>query len=509
MGCLAQIIGALSIMTSELTTPMGQILGVQKPNHLEFLGIRYAKPPVGDLRFSEPELIESWDGIYDATKYAAIAPQIWADDPPINMEESEDCLFLNIYTPDVDDKKRPVLFYIHGGAFAIGSGSRGRLYGGHLCERGDVVVVTIQYRLGPLGFLYMDGVPANLGLKDQICALKWVKQNIASFGGDSNNVTIFGQSAGSIAVSYLLTMPDAKGLFHKAIAQSATLPLESDSPEKAMGITKKFLSKLKIEYGSVDTLRNFEWQEIIAAQRKVGNDILSENHHAPVADGISIPTDPLQALSDGASKDIPLIIGHTTDEFPIFRTFVNPQNLIIRSLAKRLISKRLVNMGIKKDELKRVLQIYKEESANSNIPNIEYDKLATDLGFRLPSLLVADAHSKGDARTFFYEFAYKAPNIGVAMHVLDLFFVFGTLDTSDVTDAMRPSQSEGEKSLSALMMDAWVNFARTGNPNHQNLPVWEEYDSESRSMMVLDIESKLVSNNLDDKIALWKSLSLL
>ena len=509
MGCLAQITGALSIMKSELTTPMGQILGVQKSNHLEFLGIRYAKPPVGELRFSEPELVERWEGIYDATKYAAIAPQIWADDPPINMEESEDCLFLNIYTPNADDKKRPVLFYSHGGAFAIGSGSRGRLYGGHLCERGDVVVVTIQYRLGPLGFLYMDGVPANLGLKDQICALKWVKQNIALFGGDPNNITIFGQSAGSIAVSYLLTMPDAKGLFHKAIAQSATLPLESDSPEKAMRITKKFLSKLKIKIGDVDALRNLTWQEIIAAQRKVGKDILSENHHAPVADGVSIPTNPLRALREGASKDIPLIIGHTTDEFPIFRSFVNPQNFIIRSLAKRLISKRLVNMGIKKDELKRVLQIYKEKSANPNIPNIEYDELATDLGFRLPSLLVADAHSNGEAGTFFYEFAYKAPNIGVAMHVLDLFFVFGTLDTSDVTDGMRPSQSEGEKSLSTSMMDAWVNFARTGNPNHPNLPEWREYNKASRAIMILDVEPQLKSNHLEDRIELWKSLSLL
>ncbi len=493
----------------EIMTNLGPMKGLRKGNHLEFLGIRYAQAPVDLLRYQNPVLVDKWDGVYNATQYGPISPQVWEDDPPINMEESEDCLFLNIYTPNADDKKRPVLFYIHGGAFGIGSGSRGRLYGGHLVDRGDVVVVTIQYRLGPLGFLYMDGVPANLGLRDQICALRWVKENIASFGGDPNNITIFGQSAGSISVSYLLTMPEAKGLFHRAIAQSATLPIEPASPEKATQLSKKFLSKLSIDYGNIAALRNVTWQEIIAAQRKIGKDILSENHHAPVADGTSIPTDPLQALRDGASNSIPLIIGHTTDEFPIFRKFVNPQNIIVRTLAKRIISKRLVNMGIKKDELKRVLNIYKEKFANSNVPNIEFDELATDLGFRLPSLLVADAHSQGDAGTFFYEFAYKAPNLGVAVHVLDLFFVFGTLDTSDVTDAMRPSQSEKERSLSTSMMDAWVNFARTGNPNHQNLPEWKEYDSNTRAIMIFDVKSELMIRHLDDKIDLWKTLSLL
>ena len=243
-------------MEALVTTSLGKVRGITKANHKQFLGIRYAEPPIGNLRFAEPQPVEAWDGIYDATKYASIAPQVWEDDPPIELEESEDCLFLNVYTPETDDKQRPVMFFIHGGAYGIGSGSRPRLFGGHLAERGDVVVVTIQYRLGPLGWLYMDGIPPNLGLKDQICALRWVKDNIAAFGGDPGNITIFGQSAGSLSVSYLLIMPEAEGLFQKAIAQSATYQLEPWTPDKATKLTQMLFSKLQLDYGDIESQDN-------------------------------------------------------------------------------------------------------------------------------------------------------------------------------------------------------------------------------------------------------------
>lgn len=496
-------------METLVTTPLGSIRGIPKENHKQFLGIRYAKPPTGSLRLAEPQHVEAWDDVYDATKYGPMAPQVWEDDPPIELEESEDCLFLNVYTPETDGSKRPVMFYIHGGAFGIGSGSRGRLYGGHLAEHGDVVVVTIQYRLGPLGFLFMEGVPTNLGLKDQICALQWVRKYIEHFGGDPDNITIFGQSAGSISVSYLLTMPAADGLFQKAIAQSATLPLKPATPENASRLTDLLLSKLKIESGDVNALRNLPWEQIIQAQRKIGKDILSENHHSPVLDGVSIPNNPLSAIRNGFASKIPLMIGHTSNEFPIFEGFLKSSNFIVRSLAKRMISKRLESLALNKKDLQNILAQYKVNLNESGGSNKEYDQLLTDLGFRLPSIIVADAHSSGSAGTYFYEFAYKAPAIGAACHVLDLFFVFNTLDTTDVSDAMRLSKSAEEKHLSESMMDAWVQFARLGNPNHANLPQWDEYDSESRSMMLLDVEPTLLSKHFEDKIALWKSLSLL
>ena len=499
----------MAIMEAEVSTELGTMKGLFKKNHIEFLGIRYAMPPVGDARYAEPIPVSSWDGIYDASKYAPMAPQVWTDDPPIELDESEDCLFLNIYTPALDNKKRPVMFYIHGGAYAIGSGSRPRLYGGHLSEHGDVVVVTIQYRLGPLGFLYMDGIPSNLGLKDQICALKWVKENIEVFGGDPGNITIFGQSAGSISVSYLLTMPDAKGLFQRAIAQSATLPLIPTIPEKAEKTTEMFLSKLKVKYGDIEKLRELSWNKIIQAQSKIGKDILSDNHHSPVHDGVSIPTAPLNSLKNGFAKEIPLMIGHASNEVPIFQGFINERNLVVRTLAKRMVTNRLLSFGLKKSDLESVLSWYRNEVAEKHVPNQEYDELITDMGFRLPSIIVADAHSSSGASTYFYEFAYKAPNLGAAVHVLDLFFVFGTLDTTDVSEAMRLTQSEEEKTLSLRMMKTWATFALNGNPNHENLPTWSEYDSSRRSIMKLDVDSKLETGQLDNRIEFWKSLNLL
>lgn len=496
-------------MEPEVATSLGKIRGICKLTHLEFLGIRYGKPPIGEGRFSDPRPVESWEGVYDATRYAPMAPQVWQDDPEIELEESEDCLYLNVYTPASDSKKRPVMFYIHGGAFGIGSGSRPRLYGGNLAKQGDVVVVTIQYRLGPLGFLYMDGIPANLGLKDQICALRWVQDNIAAFGGDPENITIFGQSAGSISVSYLLIMPAAEGLFQKAIAQSATFPLVPWTPEKATALTQKLLSKLKVEYGDLDVLKHLQWEEIIQAQRKIGKDILSENHHSPVLDGVSIPKNPIESLKTGFAKDIPLIIGHISDELPLFEGFMNSSNFIVRFLAKRMISNRIVSFGLKRSHLQRALAAYREELNESDVPNKEFDKLITDMGFRLPSILVADAHSESKAGTFFYEFAFKAPKLGTPVHVLDLFFIFGTLSTTDVSDAMKLSSSEAEKLLSEKMMYAWTSFARTGNPNHPNLPNWREYDADARSTMILDVDPTLVSNHLDERIHLWNSLGLL
>ncbi len=228
-----------------LDTPMGEIKGLQQAGHQDFLGIRYAQAPVGELRFQPPQRKDSWEGIYDATHWKPIAPQAYPDTPPIQLEEFEDCLYLNIYTPASDGKTRPVMAFIHGGGFLIDSGSRPRTYGGPLAEYGDVVVVTIEYRLGAFGFLFGGEVSPNLGLQDQVCALEWIKHHIEFFGGDPANVTIFGESAGATSVAYLLVMPSAKGLFHKAILESGAFPFESqdDNIRYAETGTKKFLKR--------------------------------------------------------------------------------------------------------------------------------------------------------------------------------------------------------------------------------------------------------------------------
>ena len=213
------------------TTTLGALRGLERGDHLAFLGVPFAKPPIGERRFTAPEPLDPWTGTLDAIEFGDAAPQ----DPFVpasfraTVPESEDCLSLNVYTPALDGARRPVLFWIHGGGFSHGSGSQAAYDGGPLAERGDVVVVTINYRVGALGYLYLGGhggdawgAAANVGQLDQIAALQWVHDNIERFGGDPGNVTIFGQSAGGVAVSTLLAMPAANVLFHKAIAQSGT-----------------------------------------------------------------------------------------------------------------------------------------------------------------------------------------------------------------------------------------------------------------------------------------------
>ena len=203
------------------------------------------------------------------------------------------------------------------------------------------------------------------------------------------------------------------------------------------------------------------------------------------------------------------MIGHTSDEFPIFEGFLKSRNTIIKQFGKRMISKHFQNLGLSKEKQKRMLALYKTNLPEGAIRFKEYDELVTDLGFRIPSLIVADAHCTGTSKTYYYEFNYKAPRIGVAVHVLDLFFIFGTMDTTDVSDAMKLNNSPEEMRLSHLMMDTWASFARAGNPNHSDLPEWREYNPETRSVMILDTIPELVTNHLSHRLEFWKSISLL
>jgi len=240
-----------------VSTTKGKVKGVQKVDHQSFLGIPYANPPIGELRFQEPHEMDHWEDIKDTSKFKPIPPQAYQEDPPIDQEENEDCLYLNIWTPATDDKKRPVMFWIYGGGFLIGAGSRPRVEGKHLCVYGEVVVVTFNYRLGVLGFLNLPNIPANLGILDQIAALKWVKENIANFGGDPNNITIFGESAGGMSVAILLSISRAKGLFHKAIIQSGAANPRMFEPEEARKGSIEFLSKLNIGFENLEELKKY------------------------------------------------------------------------------------------------------------------------------------------------------------------------------------------------------------------------------------------------------------
>ncbi|MCJ7745002.1 MAG: carboxylesterase family protein, partial [Actinobacteria bacterium] len=292
-------------------TGLGKVKGqLGSDGILAFKGIPYAKPPVGELRFKPPQPPKPWSDTLKAAMFGPVAPQKENQiGSGSTQEQSEDCLSLNVWTPGIDDKHRPVMVWIHGGGFTFGSGSDEWYEGSTFSERGNVVMVTLNYRLGALGFLYLGGVggpdyaeSGNLGLLDQVAALKWVRDNIAVFGGDPGNVTVFGESAGSMSVCALMGMPRAKGLFRRAIAESGALNLVNNV-NFASGVTGKFMSCAGVT--DIAGLRSLTTEQIMKAQS-----VLSDKEGAvgmslaPVIDGIVIPEPPLHAIARGSAANV-------------------------------------------------------------------------------------------------------------------------------------------------------------------------------------------------------------
>jgi para-nitrobenzyl esterase len=489
-------------------TRLGKIKGIQQSAHQDFLGIRFAQAPVGELRFQPPKRIDRWEGIYEATHFGPIAPQAYPDTPPIQLEESEDCLFLNIYTPAADGKSRPVMVFIHGGGFMIDSGSRPRTYGGPLAETEDVVVVTIEYRMGAFGFLYTEGISPNLGLQDQVCALEWVQRHITDFGGNPANVTIFGESAGATSVAYLLVMPSANGLFHKAILESGAFPFESlaDNQRFAEAGTRKIFKQLKVPTGDLPALQKILPDAIMRAEKKVAGRLLfSDRAFYPVIDGTIIPEDVYGALRGGCSKEIPIIIGANAEELPLFGLMLKPG--LMQTIVKTGFLSKLKKLGATGKQINALLTLYRSNLSSEEVAmHREYNHLISDEFFRIPATLFAEAQQAAGANIFFYCFSHPAPKMGAASHVMELYFVFGTLNTPDVADIMRVPGTDDEVRLSKVMMTAWSSFARTGNPNHSALPEWPSYEREHRATMFFDLQSRVVNLPFDAMRSAWMGI---
>lgn len=490
-----------------LKTHLGTIKGRLHAGHQEFLGIRYAQAPVGELRFQPPQRIDRWEGIYDALHFGPISPQAYPDTPPIQLEESEDCLVLNIYTPAADGKKRPVMVFIHGGGFLIDSGSRPRTYGGPLVEAGEVVLVTIEYRMGVFGFLYADGISPNLGLQDQVCALEWVQRHIHDFGGDPANVTIFGESAGATSVAYLMVMPSVKGLFHKAILESGAFPFESqnDNRRYARTGTRKVLKALKVPEGDRVALQQVPFETLLQLEKKVGGQLLfSDRAFYPVIDGTVIPEDVYGALRRGCSKDVPIIIGVNAEELPLFG-LLKPG--LMRWLVKTSILSKLKRLGATAGQLRRLLGLYRARlSITERAARREYNHLFSDEFFRVPATLFAEALLAGGGEVYSYNFCHPAPKLGAASHVLELYFVFGSLKSVDIAEMMQLPGTVEELALSQVMMSAWTTFARAGNPNHSALPEWPSYELEHRATMFFDLQSRVVNLPFDAIRSAWMGI---
>jgi para-nitrobenzyl esterase len=488
------------------TTTSGKVEGREKEGVVLFAGIPYAAPPVGDLRFKAPRPHEPWEDVRPAQRFGPAAPQLQGegltDRWPVRWDE--DCLTLNVSTPAVDGGRRPVLVWIHGGAFRTGQGGIPWYNGARFAVNGDIVVVSFNYRLGALGFAHLarfgdEYATSGLnGILDQVAALEWVRDNIAAFGGDPDNVTIAGESAGAMSVGTLLGLPRAAGLFRRAILESGAahhmLPLEA--AEKVSDLFREAL-----DARSIDDLLAAPAQDVLAAQAKVdaalgrGAGLVNELGVAalpfsPVVDGSALPLSPLEAVRRGASAGVSVIAGTNRDETTLFG-YGNIDEERLRKVAVRLGG----------DE--EMVAAYRAARPNAS-PNDVLTAVTTDHMFRIPAIRLAEARAAHGAKTWMYLFAWESRAFNgrlKATHALEIPFVFDNLDKTGVDVFL----GEGPKPqhVAGAMHAAWTSFIRSGNPNCEAVPHWPAYGLERRATMVVADMRQLVDDPAGAERRLW------
>ncbi|MCX5389329.1 carboxylesterase/lipase family protein [Streptomyces sp. NBC_00094] len=459
-------------------TRHGVLRGALKDGVASFLGIPYAQAPVGALRFRAPEPVEAWEGIREATAFGPTAPKRPYAPPldallPDPEVAGDDCLNLNVWAPwpaaglgedgpgkdgpgdgGTADGGRPVMVWIHGGSLVHGS-SAVPVYDGTAFARDGVVLVSINYRLGIEGFGVFPDAPTNLGLRDQIAALTWVRENIAAFGGDPERVTVFGESAGAISIAALLASPLAKGLFRRAVIQSGA-PI-ARSIDVARMTTEAIAARLKVP-ATAEAFAGVDPEQLLAAQTAVtgkGNPVLNRHTFHIAVDGDVLPDHPGDLLADGASADVELLMGTNTDEYRLW--FVpGGHTEKVGSLAQRFL--------LRKGRISpRVAKVYREGRPQEK-PGEVLGVIAADKLLRIPLNMLADArlNSGGSAATYLYEFGWGSPVLGLrACHALELGFVFDTLDLPETRALTGP---DAPQDLATAMHAAWVAFAETGDP---------------------------------------------
>lgn len=477
-------------------TTYGRLQGTTEHGTYCWKGIAFAKPPVGEWRYSAPQKPDSWDGIKQATEYGSASLQQKSRFTE-NQTKSEDCLYLNVWSPAADNQKRPVMVWIHGGGFVVGAGSSDLYNGANLAKQGDVVVVTINYRLGVLGFLYFDerdtlyrGFDNNLGIRDQIAALQWVKENIAAFGGDPNQVTIFGESAGGTSVETLLACPSAKGLFHKAIAQSGPASMLWQ-PETAKLLTQKFFSLLGLQETDVQKLKTISADTLKKAEDALLKYMVFETTHrvfAPTIDGSFLPNDIFQCLSPKQSGNIPLMIGTNMDEATMFAR----KDLRMMPNNSKDLERDFLHV-VKPEQKKKIVAAYKHFPRKRGVLD-----LLTDAVFRIPAIRMAECQSM-HSPVYMYRFQWSSMMLNITgmrtFHGLELPFVFGNTQQGRTGKLMRLiATPRTVKLLTKQMQQSWLNFARYSNPNGATDGSWKPYTAEHRSTMIFDKNAEVIND---------------
>lgn len=541
-----------SVMAQEpnfviVETAFGKIRGTESRGIKIFKGVPYGASTEGTNRFMPPKDPEKWTDVRDALHYGHTAPQSSPPKPkpsgsqqdntpavapaPKAVEpkqtgpsiysalgvpggeptsEGEDCLVLNLWTPKLNDSgKRPVMLWLHGGGFRGGSGSNPGWDGTNLCLRGNVVVLTINHRLNVMGFAdFSEFSPefkssGQAGMLDIVHALKWVKNNIAKFGGDPNRVMIFGQSGGGRKCETLLAMPAAKGLFHRAVIESG-IAIKVVDKTRAVKNAEMLLAKLDISKENVKELQKLPLGDIIAAHyavnKELGNDPdLDTVGFAPSVDGVNIPQHPVYPTASAVSADVPVIIGHTRTEYTGLTTEARFWHLDDAGLQEQL--KKLLG-----NDADNMIALYKKQNPNASPADVFF-LIQSDYRYGAQTMKVAERRAKlGKAPVYLYYFAWESPVQGGQLkspHNIEWPFAF---DNAVLCAALTGGGADAV-ALADKVSDAWIAFANTGNPNTPKMPHWPAYTVKNRETMVIDNQSKTVNDPLkEQREAMFKVL---
>lgn len=494
------------------STSLGKLRGGFAGGIHSFKGVPYGSSTAGAMRFLPPAPPKPWKGVRDALQIGPPAPQDRSRLPsggsgmPVPDligpgEMSEDCLVLNVWTPGLPAANRPVMVWLHGGSYSIGSSGAPMYDGAALAAKHDVVVVGVNHRLNVLGFLYLGKIAGekyadsgNAGMLDVALALRWIRDNIAQFGGDPGNVTLFGQSGGGGKVGALMAMPAAKGLFHKAIVESGS-ELRVNTSQEADETARKFLAHIGVTRGRLNGLVDMPMEQVVTRMHSMMDpDPMSA--FGPVVDGRSLSRHPFDPDAPAISANVPMIIGTTSTEMTNLLGHAHPELFSLSEAQMRSRLKRLPGLA-DDSRLNAAIGAYRRDLPTAT-PSDIYFAAATDEFVWMDAIRQAERKAtQGVAPAYMYLFSWRTPVWGGKLrspHGIEIPFVFENL--GEAKD--RIGTGADLRSLADKVSGAWVAFARTGNPNHSGIPRWPAYTSKDRATMILADQCKVVNDPQKD-----------
>ncbi len=517
--CLSGPLAAEEFCTEPLETESGLVRGMDDPDTATCVwkGLPFAAPPVGELRWKAPQPHEGWSGVRDATEYGARCMQKGIMELAGiggEIEMSEDCLYLNIWKP-AKSGKFPVMVWVHGGGYYGGTGAT--YYGGHLSENGDLVVVTINYRLNVFGFFAHpalreedeNGSTGSQGTLDQVAALQWVHDNIENFGGDPGNVTIFGESAGGWSICTLVATPLTRGLFHGAILESGGCDT-SRNLEEGYDFARATAEKLGCPPDDIDCLRDLSAKKVL---RKGSSGMTRGIDYMPHHDGYTLTGTPLEMIRSGDFNKVPFIAGYNRDEFAnALKLLPNLYHTRPKKYEKKLVK----TFKFSEDQAREAAELY-PLSEFKNRPVVAYGRIfAVDAALGCPTYQGLAAASEKHSDTYLYRYDYDGLKYGKymgAFHGAEVAFVFGRLESTFGFKLTNEKNIDEVKELSRVIQGYWINFAKTGNPNGpcprglEDLPEWPAYNPESQMLQVLDTSVRAEPAGMDEKCVFLEDYS--